>query len=168
MRRNTFKHLPLLGCIRDRSGRIIAVTDLLLRREQLRERDVIGQRVSEIWPAGAEWLNLDREALRQKKPIVRLEPASSGWIRSTRVPTGRRVEWYGLDVTEQVRLAQQEALFQATLVAPDLRAGDERIAEALLQHGSNLSAVAASTGIMPIESLSLLMGIKPLRLPRRA
>lgn len=111
MEAELFRHLPLLGVERDSRGVIREVTDRLLEVERLERRAVIGHRLVEIWPQATAWLELDREALRTRKPLVRLEHSTRiGWLRSTRVPTGRRVLWVAEDVSATLALRAHRAL----------------------------------------------------------
>jgi len=107
-----FSKLPLLGCIRDRAGRILSVTDRLLALEGATPAQLIGRRVSEVWPeTGKDWLQLDRLALQQRKPLVRIEYSRERalWLQSTRIPSRGKVIWVAEDKTAAVKLAAREA-----------------------------------------------------------
>src|SRR5689334_14530594 len=95
-----FEQLPILGCLRDRAGRVLAVTDRLLEFDGRRRRDIVGKPLLQLWPQSKPWLALDRAALKAAAPLVRLEFSAGRWIRSTRIPERGRVWWMAEDVTD--------------------------------------------------------------------
>ncbi len=105
---STFSTLPVFGCLRDRRGTILSVTQRLLDAERKRAADVVGRRLIDVWPhAGAAWLKLDRAALRARKPVTQLEycAVSGRWLSSTRIPRARQtVLWVAEDRTAEVQL----------------------------------------------------------------
>jgi len=106
-----FRELPIIGCVRSRTGLIVDITERLLDLGQRRRRDVVGRRLTDVWPQGASWLSLDRAALAARKPLVQLEYSPSvGWLRSTRLPQRGRVIWVAEDATAEVQLAALRAV----------------------------------------------------------
>jgi hypothetical protein len=109
----TFSTLPVLGCLRDRRGTILSVTQRLLDAERKRAADVVGRRLIDVWPHGAAWLKLDARALRTRQPLIKLEHSNGRWFQSTRIPQSRsRILWVAEDRTAEIQLKALHAVLR--------------------------------------------------------
>jgi PAS domain-containing protein len=145
-----FSQIPALGCIRDRKGRILAVTNRLGEAAGMAPATLIGKLVTDVWPHGKPWLALDRAALRARKPLTRLEYGNGQWLRSVRIPeSANRVAWVAEDVSDSVRLSALRGLLTATLTGDATRhaIGDPEQMLAGLVHDGKLSMRSAATAL---------------------
>lgn len=156
----TFRFLPIFGCIRNRGGVVLDVTDRLAQRTGLTREQIIGRRAVEIWSHMADSIALDLEALQSGKPVEQFKrsPESGTFWRSVHTPDGDAVVWVGEDESAEVKLDAVMALLRSVLTSSrPVVVDDPAQLAALLHNGADAEDIATHTGLSYDRAIGTLV-----------